>query len=180
MVLFDSCGIIYEMNADSFRKFYDYHFAENRKIWEICNASMTYEQFTQSVDYSHGCVRDQIVHIMNADEMWFSELRNAEPIELTPSAKVDDRKIIRAHWDSVEQRMKAYLAHLQDDMLFEKPIKEPEEDKDLFVWQVLMHVANHGTDHRAQIHRLLKDLGIRTTSQDYIFYVYERNASSMS
>jgi uncharacterized damage-inducible protein DinB len=58
-------------------------------------------------------------------------------------------------------------------MLFDKPIKEPEEDKELIVWQVLLHVANHGTDHRAQILRLLNELGIQTTSQDYIFYVYE-------
>ncbi len=69
--------------------------------------------------------------------------------------------------------MRAYLAALGDEMLFAKPIKEPEEDKDLIVWQVLLHVANHGTDHRAQLLRMLNDLGIKTTSQDYIFYVYD-------
>ena len=69
--------------------------------------------------------------------------------------------------------MRDYLAGLRDDMLFDKPIEEPEEDKDLIVWQVLLHVANHGTDHRAQILRLLNDLGVKTTSQDYIFYVYD-------
>ena len=69
--------------------------------------------------------------------------------------------------------MRDYLAELRDDNLFDKPIEEPEEDKDLFVWQVLLHVANHGTDHRAQILRLLNDLGVKTTSQDYIFYVYD-------
>ena len=58
-------------------------------------------------------------------------------------------------------------------MLFDKPIEEPEEDKDLIVWQVLLHVANHGTDHRAQLLRVLNDLGVKTTSQDYIFYVYD-------
>ncbi|NOK62014.1 MAG: hypothetical protein GFH23_1086650n1, partial [Chloroflexi bacterium AL-N1] len=47
------------------------------------------------------------------------------------------------------------------------------EDKDLVLWQVLLHVVNHGTDHRAQLLRLLHDLGVRTTSQDYIFYVYD-------
>ncbi|MBK7915376.1 MAG: hypothetical protein IPJ94_03790 [Chloroflexi bacterium] len=46
-------------------------------------------------------------------------------------------------------------------MLFDKPIVEPEEDKDLVVWQVLLHVANHGTDHRAQLLRLLNDLGVK-------------------
>ena len=45
--------------------------------------------------------------------------------------------------------------------------------KDLILWQVLLQVANHGTDHRAQILRLLSDLGVKTESQDYIFYVYE-------
>jgi uncharacterized damage-inducible protein DinB len=38
---------------------------------------------------------------------------------------------------------------------------------------VLLHVANHGTDHRAQLLRLLHDLGVKTTSQDYIFHVYD-------
>jgi uncharacterized damage-inducible protein DinB len=57
-------------------------------------------------------------------------------------------------------------------MLFDKPIKEPEEDKDPIVWQVLLHVVNHGTDHRAQILRLLNDLGGYTEYQDYIIHVY--------
>jgi uncharacterized damage-inducible protein DinB len=64
---------------------------------------------------------------------------------------------------------------LYDDMLFDKPIKEPEEDRDLIVWQVLLHVVNHGTDHRAQLLRLLHDLGVKTTSQDFIFYVYDHS-----
>jgi uncharacterized damage-inducible protein DinB len=34
-------------------------------------------------------------------------------------------------------------------------------------------VVNHGTDHRAQILRLLHDFGVNTTGQDYIFYVYD-------
>jgi uncharacterized damage-inducible protein DinB len=161
------------MDANAFRHFYDYHFNENRKIWDSYVTQLTHEQFTQDVKYSHGSVRDQIVHLMDVDEVWFCELRGVEPSEPLPPANVDDRKIIRAHWDSVEQSMRDYLAALRDDMLFDKPIKEPEEDKDLIVWQVLLHVANHGTDHRAQLLRLLNDLGVKTTSQDYIFYVYD-------
>ena len=68
--------------------------------------------------------------------------------------------------------MRAYLANLRDDMLFTKPFAEGE-DENLVLWQVLLHVANHGTDHRAQILRLLNDLGVETKYQDYIFYVYE-------
>ena len=161
------------MNAKAFRHFYNYHFTENRKIWDSYITQLSHEQFTQHVCYSHGSVRDQIVHLIGCDDTWFSELRGVEPLEPVPPANFDARKSIRAHWDSVEQGMRAYLADLRDEMLFDKPIEEPEDDKDLIVWQVLLHVVNHGTDHRAQLLRLLNDLGIKTTSQDYIFYVYD-------
>ena len=161
------------MNADAFRHFYNYHFAENRKIWDRYITPLSHEQFTQKVDYSHGSVRDQIVHLIDAEDVWFSELRGANPSEPIPPADSDDRETIRAHWDSVEQKIRAYLAELQDDMLFTKPIREPEEDQVLIVWQVLLHVVNHGTDHRAQLLRELNDLGLKTEYQDYIFYVYE-------
>lgn len=161
------------MNANAYRHFYNYHFAENRIVWSHV-ASLTFEQFTQKVHYSRGSVREQVVHLIDAEDMWFSELRNVEPSEPLPEiVDVDDRDVIRAHWDKVEQKIRTYLVELQDNMLFTKPIKEPEEDQILFAWQVLLHVANHATDHRAQLLRALHDLGVDTKSQDYIFYVYE-------
>lgn len=161
------------MNADAFRHLYGYHFAENRKLWDESIMQLSAEQFTQPSTYSRGSVRDQIVHLMDVDEIWFSELQGIEPSEPLPAEAVDDRQSIRAHWDKVEELMQAYLSNLRDEMLFDKPIQEPEEDKDLIVWQVLLHVVNHATDHRAQLLRLLNDLGVKTTSQDYIFYVYD-------
>jgi uncharacterized damage-inducible protein DinB len=160
------------MNAGAFRHFYDYHFAENRKLWDHV-MQLTPEQFTQPVSYSRGSVRDQVVHLMDCDDTWFSELQGVTPSEPAPQPHIDDRQILRARWDTIEQSMREYLAELRDEMLCEKPIEEPDDDKELLVWQVLLHVANHATDHRAQILRLLNDLGRKTESQDYIFYVYE-------
>lgn len=158
------------MNADAFRHFYDYHFAENRKLWDSYVTALSDEQFTQDVNYSHGSVRDQIVHIMDVDEAWFSDLPGVESLEPLDPEALDDRESIRAHWDRVERAMRHYLAALRDDMLLNKPLEG--EDKDLFLWQVLLHVVNHGTDHRAQILRVLNDLGVETAYQDYVFYVY--------
>jgi len=109
---------------------------------------------------------------MSVDDTWFSGLRGVEIPESLNPADFNDWKIIRAHWDHVEHNMRDYLSKLRDDMLFEKPFAEGE-DKDLILWQVLFHVVNHGTDHRAQILRLLNEMGIKTESQDYIFYVYD-------
>lgn len=159
------------MNADAFRHFYAYHLAENRKIWDQGVMALTDEQFNQDVDYAHGSVRSQVIHLMSVDEAWFSDLRGVEIPESLEPARLADRPAIRAYWDRVEQFMRAYLDALRDEMLFDKPLEG--EDAHLILWQVLLHVVNHGTDHRAQLLRTLHDLGVQTEAQDYIFYVYE-------
>jgi uncharacterized damage-inducible protein DinB len=157
------------MNADDFRYFYNYHFAQNREIWDRYIVPLSQEQFVQPIDYSMGSVRNQMVHLMNVDNAWFSDLRGVEIEDY--SAEPDDRTLIRAHWDKVEQVMRDYLARLRDDMLHTKPLHG--EDKDLMLWQMLLHVVNHGTDHRAQVLRAVHDLGVKTGPQDFIFYVYD-------
>ncbi len=160
------------MNANPFRHLYEYHFSENRHMWDAYIGPLSYEQFTQPVEYSHGSIRNQVLHLLSVDEGWFLELQNLEPSPPFPEPGSDDRALIRSYWDKVEQMMRSYLTQLTDEMLSTRPIAF-EEDKNLLVWQVLLHVANHGTDHRAQILRVLHDMGVKTMSQDYIFYVYD-------
>jgi len=158
------------MNAEAFRHLYDYHFAANRKIWDSWIVELTQEQFVQPLDYSVGSVRNHVVHLMNVDYGWFSDLRGVENPEEIDSDDLVEREKIRAQWDKVEQQMRDYLATLEDDMLFTKPFTEsPDNVMDL--WQVLIHVANHGTDHRAQLLRMLHDLGMKTDAQDYFFFI---------
>lgn len=160
------------MNADAFRYLYDYHFAENHKLWHYATM-LTPEQFTQPLNYSHGSVRDQIVHLLKVDDAWFGGLRGnnfPEPADPINPDNLPDRQTIRTYGDQVEQRVRQYLTTLRDDMLFTKPLGD--EDEELYLWQILLHVANHGTDHRAQTLRLLNDLGIETTYQDLVFYIY--------
>src|SRR5258708_23851425 len=98
------------MNAAAFRHFYDYHFAENRNIWDTYITVLSPEQFTQEVKYAHGSVRNQIVHLMSVDEAWFGGLRRVEIPETFLPANVDGRKHILAHCDNVEQNMPDYFA----------------------------------------------------------------------
>lgn len=158
------------MNADAFRHVYGYHFAENRTLWAYVT-QLSDKQFMQGIGYSRGSVKQQLLHLIEVDEVWFSDLRGVELPEPLDPAGFPDLTSIRAYWDSVEQGMREYLAELTDEMLFTKPLSG--EDADLYVWQVLLHVVNHGTDHRAQLLRLLSDYGVKTVSQDYVFYAYD-------
>src|SRR5438093_11895497 len=121
------------MNAEAFRHFYEYHFAENRRLWAHVS-SLPQEQFTRDAAYSLGSVRDQLLHLIWADDLWFSQLRGiALPAPPDP-AGFGDRTTVRARWDEVEQRMRDYLAALLAEMLFDKRFPDPPEHKELALW----------------------------------------------
>lgn len=160
------------MNADAFRQLYAYHFSENRKIWDSYIMPLTDDQFTQKIDYSLGSVRNHVVHLMSVDDAWFSGLRGVDVPHHLNAVHFAKKAKIRTYWDGVEARMREYLAMLTDAMLFTNPFPDGE-DENLILWQVLLHVVNHATDHRAQLLRIIHDLGVKTGPQDYIFYVYD-------
>lgn len=153
------------MTADGFRRLYDYHFALNRRLWEQGVAPLTAEQFRRAAPYSVGSVRNQVVHMMNMEARWFAALRGQpvpgilNPVYFGTAAKV------RKAWNGVEQDMRAYLVELRDEALA-RPITN-----EMTVWEVLWHVLNHGTDHRAQTFALLGALGMVTFPQDYALFV---------
>ncbi len=161
------------MNADAIRNLYDYHFTINRKIWDQCIVNLPEEQFTQTIHYSVGSARNQVVHMMNIDDRWFSGLRGeAVPAFIDPT-QFPKREVIRAQWDAVEVRMREYLSTLTDDQLTTLPFYEPDQDMTQ-LWQILMHVVIHGADHRAQLLSLLNQLGVKTFPQDYYFFAIGR------
>ena len=160
------------MNAYMFRNLYQYHFDLNRKIWDECIVPLTDEQFTRKVDYSVGSVRNQVTHLLNIDDRWFSGLRGEPVPDFINSADYVDRTVIREKWDAIIGYMQAYLKDLHDEDLTTQPFLASDKDPTA-LWQILLHVANHGTDHRAQLLRILNELGAKTFPQDYIIYTWE-------
>ena len=102
------------------------------------------------------------------DERWFSGLRGAPRPDFLDPLAYPDRAVVRAKWDAVEAGMSAYLNPLTDDRL-----QEAFSD-DMRVWEVLFHVLNHGTDHRAQVLAMLSQLGVQTFPQDYVFFIWNK------
>jgi uncharacterized damage-inducible protein DinB len=161
------------MNADAIRNMYDYHFTINRKIWDQCIVPLTQEQFKQKVEYSVGSAHNQVVHMMNIDDRWFSGLRGEEVPGFINPVHIQKREVIREQWDAVEVRMREYLSKLTDDTLTSLPFYEPDQDTTQR-WQILIHVVIHGADHRAQLLALLNHLGVKTFPQDYYFFAIGR------
>lgn len=156
------------MNADSIRHLYEYHFTLNRKFWHFCIENLTWKQLTGIDKISVGSIRNQFVHIMSVDERWFRGLHGKPDTGVHNPEDFKKPAEIRMKWDLVEAEMRVYLDGLTDRDL-EKSFQDTMK-----VWNVLYHVVNHGTAHRAQIGARLRHLELKPPPQDYIFYVMGR------
>jgi uncharacterized damage-inducible protein DinB len=162
------------VNAEGFRRLFDYHVQQNQRLWTHTIVPMTDAQFTQPVDYSVGSVRNQVVHLLNVDERWFCGLRGVEPPGFLNPAHFPTREKVRMKWDQVERDMRFWLARLTDAEL-----RLPFETTPMRVWEVLFHVLNHGTDHRAQTLALAAQLGLPTFAQDYAYVALGIDAAAL-
>lgn len=153
---------------------FDYHYAMYDRVWSSV-MELSAEQFIREHDYSLGSVRNQLVHVMDVDDRWLTRLQNQQPQESLEFADFPDAHSVRQKWDSIRASVQAYVQGLNHDQL--------EQVVDLHFpgrgglrrnsrWQILLHVVNHGTDHRAQILALLGQLGARTLEQDLILHLW--------
>lgn len=157
------------MTAEYFLKLYDYHFTLNRRVWDVSIATLTEAQFLQHLPYSIGSMRDQTVHMMDVDQGWLRGLRDgpSRPDFIDPN-QFPNKASVRAAWDKSEAELRGILKALTDECLDEIYFAEVK------VWEVLFHVLNHGTDHRAQVLAMLHTLNAPTFPQDYIYFAQGR------
>jgi uncharacterized damage-inducible protein DinB len=157
------------MALDMVRGLVAYNYAFYDKLWESI-AQLSEEQFVAEVPYSQGSVRNHMVHIAGVDGRWLRGLKgepDARSYQPAPEAYAT-RDAARQLWDGVSADFKAYIAALNEAELASVPpgMKEPR-------WQIITQVTNHGTDHRAQLLRILHDFGAPTFGQDLILYWWQ-------
>lgn len=160
------------MNAAAIRVLYDYNAWAHAQVWQAMK-SLDEEQFTQSFDYSLGSLRDHLVHVASVDARWWARVRGADklPLRLNP-ADFPTREDVSRLWSVVYHDISMVLEHMDDDFVTEDITYTARgEERTNPAWQILLHVVNHGTDHRAQMLYLLHQLGVKTTEQDFVYYL---------
>jgi uncharacterized damage-inducible protein DinB len=85
----------------------------------------------------------------------------------------------KAKWDELRNEFMDYLdtlieGELEETVSWELPAHSLKSDNPR--WEILLHLANHATDHRAQILAILHHhFHVQTVEQDMIIYLAERN-----
>ena len=148
-----------------------YHLDMSRRVWDSID-QITEEQFLADDAYSRGSIRNLMVHLANTDSNWLAGLKNIPESEDPPRREYEDypdRASVRAFWEATAKDVAEYLETLTEPALEENPVDIPSPR-----WQVLLHIINHGTDHRSTVLQRLHEFGAPTFDQDLIYWLWNR------
>ncbi len=109
-------------------------------------------------------------HLLRAQDLWYGRVADTEhaTLDLWITESLSD---CADRLDDSTQRWRTLLDERTGAL--DQPVSYTNSKGIAFetpLRDIVMHVVNHGTHHRAQIARVLRDAGIAPPATDYIFY----------
>ena len=154
------------MFLEAVQRLYDYNSEMTERLLRVAEA-LGGEEFTATVVPGQPSVRDVFVHICEAQaahlSTWNASLRGIDTTPL-PAAESGHRDLQAVHglWAAVRRRTEEFLATLSTDADLDRTYRRVRSTGAVVerrLWEGLIHVANHGTQHRAEIAVMLTSLG---------------------
>lgn len=163
------------MNLQDILTVYDYNYWANKRILAM-SAKVTQEQFDKPASFPYGGLRGTLVHILDTERGWRNLLQYND---LTlPDLDIKDfptQAALQERWVQEEHEMRAYLAGLRDEDLVArfKYTNSAGEPRSRILWHCLLHVVNHGTQHRGEAAALLTEYGQSPGDLDFTLFLSE-------
>ena len=167
------------MQVNDILLLYDYNDWANKRILDAA-AALSDADFLARRNLVWGSVRSTLAHAWGAEWIWRQRCQfGAAPTTLPAADDFPTLAALRARWDEEEAAMRAYLSGLDNEQLNGQFSYRTTGGKlySAVLWQILAHIVNHGTQHRAEVAQTLTDLGHSPGDVDLIVYLRQRAAA---
>jgi uncharacterized damage-inducible protein DinB len=147
---------------------------------------LTPEQFVEPDDTPFGSIRNELIHILDAQLGWMDICRSylkgvkREFGDLMPE-DYPDVESVHAVWDQVESTTETFLSTIDETDLAR--IIRAEFDwgvTEAPLWVMMLHLVNHGTQHRSEVAMKLTNFGCSPGMVDLLFYWMAQQESERS
>jgi uncharacterized damage-inducible protein DinB len=164
------------MKTDEIKLLYEYNYWADHRILATC-ANVNQEQYIAPT--SDGSLRAILVHTLDSEWAWrtaFQEYRNKpklwEHTDLT-EADLPTLDALKERWQVEEQAMRVYLASLTDQDLngLVRYVIPGGIVRQRVLWHCLLHLVNHGTQHRSEAAVLLTSYGQSPGDLDFTLFL---------
>jgi uncharacterized damage-inducible protein DinB len=123
---------------------------------------------------SHESLQKTLGHIYAADQVWYSRTVDAS-VPLPAVGQEYTMDALTGDWVELQKKWEAWADSLIDgdlDRVAAYKLRDGSSGE-AAVWQIVMHVVNHGTLHRGQVMAMIRQLGAKPPATDLIFYYRE-------
>lgn len=163
------------MNVRDVSLLYEYNYWANKRIL-AASSSVTQQQFDAPASFPYGGLHGRLFHILEAEFAWrmFFENDNWDAPDLSLQ-DFPDFASLQECWTKEEKEMRAYLTTLRDeDLNGHRYYTTGEGDaRDRILWHCLLHVVNHGTQHRSEAAALLTEYHCSPGDLDFTRFLNE-------
>ena len=163
------------MNTKDIQLLYKYNSWANAKILNTA-ANLSQEQFTAPASHPHNDLRHALTHTLFAEWLWRNRWMGNSPSTPFLSEDFATFEALRSRWVEEESALNSFVASLTDEKInstFQyKTIKG--EALESVLWQAMVHVVNHGTQHRSEAAAILTELGFSPGDIDLIIFLREQ------
>ena len=125
-------------------------------------------------------LRHILAHAYGAEWIWRKRCEEGfSPVAMPSADEFPNVDALYTLWMPEQETMRAYVGQLSNAQLEEKMAYRTTSGNKLAapLWQVLLHVVNHGTQHRAEAAAVLTALGRSPGHVDLIVYVRQQQAA---
>ena len=162
------------MNKQDILLLYQYNQWANAKILNAA-ANVTQEQFVAPGSFPHGGLRGTLVHALFAEWIWRRRWEGTSPTSRLQPEDFPTLESLRTRWLEEGKQLMGLVEAITDERLNNTFDYRNTSGKPFtkILWQVMAHVVNHGTQHRAEAAAILTDLGHSPGDLDLISFLIE-------
>lgn len=159
------------------RGLYDYNEWANNHVLEAAT-QLTEGEFSRKQGASFESVEGNLAHIMGAQVIWLERWTGgSNPRPVLEFQKTRGLSTIRDALAQSHAGLRTFVSSLTEDRLDEILAYTDSAGRphQRVMWQLMAHVVNHGTHHRAETAMAIGLLGKPMRELDYTFFEYERS-----
>lgn len=164
------------MKKDEILTLYRYNAWANARILNA-TSKINHNQFLATASFSYGGLRGTLVHTLFAEWIWRRRWGGQSPTEWQTPEDFPTFESLRERWVTEEKSLLSFVESVDEEML-ESTIRyhtmggKPTQNT---LWHLMIHLVNHGTQHRSEAAAMLTDFGHSPGDIDMIVYFRETN-----